>query len=280
MYLPLELPKAHVLITVKTYPQPSGKYGELVCTAGFFEGTQWIRIYPISFRFLQDDQQYPKYGWVELDLVRKTSDFRPESYSPRRGIDEDIRVIDKIGTENHWATRKHYVLQNVFSSMTELISLAKSEKSISLATLRPAEIVDFVIEEDDREWKRKWLEQTKQGDIFELDDAGRMKERQLIRKLPYKYSYKFLSQGDSKPRKVKIEDWEIGALFWNCLRQRDGDEETANKLVRQKYFDTFVTQKDIYLFLGTTKQFHNVAPNPFIVIGVFYPPKTQQLSLL
>ena len=103
MYLSVELPKARVLITVKTYPQPSGTYGELVCTAGLFQGTHWIRIYPIPFRFLQDSQQYPKYGWIELDLVRKTSDFRPESYSPRRGIDEDIRAIDRIGTDNHWA---------------------------------------------------------------------------------------------------------------------------------------------------------------------------------
>lgn len=280
MYLPPELPKARVLITVKTYPQPSSKYGELVCTAGLFEGTNWIRVYPIPLRFLQDDQQYPKYGWIELDLIRKTSDFRPESYSPRRGIDEDIRMIDKIGTADHWAARKHYVLQNIFTSMTDLIALAKGEQKTSLATLQPSEIIDFIIEEDDREWKRKWLDQTRQGDIFELDDTGRMKERRLIRKLPYKYSYKFLSKDDSKPRTLMIEDWEIGALFWNCLKQTDGDEKAANTLVRQKYFDTFVTQKDIYLFLGTTKQFHNVAPNPYVIVGVFYPPKTSQMLLL
>ncbi len=34
MYLPDELSNAHVLITVKTYPLPSSKYDELVCTAG------------------------------------------------------------------------------------------------------------------------------------------------------------------------------------------------------------------------------------------------------
>jgi hypothetical protein len=37
MYLPPEIPKARVLITVKTYPLPSGKYEELVCTAGVLE---------------------------------------------------------------------------------------------------------------------------------------------------------------------------------------------------------------------------------------------------
>ncbi len=69
-----------------------------------------------------------------------------------------------------------------------------------------------------------------------------------------------------------IEDWEIGALYWNCLRQGEGDEEEANKLVRKKYFDEFVVRKDLHLFVGTTRQYHNVAPNPFVIIGVFYPP--------
>ena len=78
---------------------------------------------------------------------------------------------------------------------------------------------------------------------------------------------------------MKIEDWEIGALFWNCLRKTNGDEIAANTLVFQKYFTEFVEKKDIYFFLGTTKQHHNRAPNPFLIIGVFYPPKTLQPSL-
>jgi len=36
-------------------------------------------------------------------------------------------------------------------------------------------------------------------------------------------------------------------------------------------------QKDIHLFLGTTRQYHLVAPNPFVVIGTFCPPKPQPL---
>ena len=74
-----------------------------------------------------------------------------------------------------------------------------------------------------------------------------------------------------------IEDWEIGALYWNCLK-REKNEEKAVQKVRQKYFDEF-KKKDLCLFLGTTKQFHNIAPNPFIIIGVFYPPIKEQGSL-
>lgn len=273
------IPQARVLITVKTYPTPSSSYGELVCTAGLLNGESWIRIYPIPFRFLQDGQQYPKYSWITLDLERRTQDFRPESYRPRRGIDEPIQVDGVLSTQNAWAGRKSYVLNDVFTSMQELITLAQGESHKSLATLKPAEIVDFVIEEVDRDWSEKVLAQNQQGDIFETNDRGEMQSRQIVRKLPYKYSYRFLSEGDNQPRTLMIEDWEIGALFWNCLRDTDGDEAAANSLVRQKYFDTFVEQNDVYLFLGTTLRHHHVSRNPFVIIGVFYPPRTPQLPL-
>ena len=83
-----------------------------------------------------------------------------------------------------------------------------------------------------------------------------MQSHRFVRKLPYKYSYKFLSEGDDRPRTMMIEDWEIGALFWNCLNKTDGDEDAANALVREKYFDTFLEKRDVYLFLGTTQQHH------------------------
>jgi len=279
-YLPDELPKARVLIIVKTYPQPSRSYTELVCTAGLLNGEKWIRIYPVSYRFLQDGQIYPKYSWIELDLIRRKRDFRPESYRPRMGVDEQIHVLDQVGTANNWVARKDYVLNEVFTSMKELINLAKGAERKSLATLKPTRIVDFVIEEDEREWKKEWQDQLKQLNFFELPTQKGQSQKRIIKKLPYKFFYRFFSEGDTEPCLMMIEDWEIGALFWNCLYQADGDEEKAKQLVRQKYYEDFIEQKDIYLFVGTTLKFHRVAPNPFVIIGVFYPPKSAQLSLL
>jgi hypothetical protein len=275
-YLPHELPNARVLITVKTYPLPSRSYTELVCTAGLLEDKKWVRMYPIPYRFLQDQQKYPKYSWIELNLTRKRDDFRPESYSPKLGVDEPIKVIQHIGTDNNWAVRKSYVLKEIFGSMSELIEMAKDPKQRkSLATLKPSRIVDFVIEEDEREWKQEWQDQLKQFNMFELH--SQRGQRKLVKKLPYKFSYRFTSEGDKEPRKMMIEDWEIGALFWNCLYKTDGDEQAAVALVKQKYLEEFA-KKDLYFFVGTTKQYHNVAPNPFVIIGVFYPPKTEQLA--
>ena len=101
--------KTKVLITVKTYPAISSKYEELVCTAGFTEDGKWIRIYPVQFRKKSYSEQYKKYDWIELDLVKNSSDYRPESYRPY-SFDDEIKIVGKIDTANNWQERKKIVL--------------------------------------------------------------------------------------------------------------------------------------------------------------------------
>jgi hypothetical protein len=56
------------------------------------------------------------------------------------------------------------------------------------------------------------------------------------------------------------------------LKYKD-NHELACKKVKEKYFDDFAHKKDLHFFLGTTKQHHNTAKNPFIIIGTFHPNK-------
>jgi hypothetical protein len=50
-----------LLIVVKTYPVPAHKGVEVSCTAGVTREGDWIRLYPVPFRFLQQDQQFSRY---------------------------------------------------------------------------------------------------------------------------------------------------------------------------------------------------------------------------
>ena len=267
-----------ILIAVKTYPTLSDKYGELVCTAGFLEDGTWIRIYPVPFRKLTLDDQYQKYDWIDIDLEKNTSDFRPESYSPK-SLEKGFDFIENIDTKDNWRHRKDIVLKNVYTNMTELIALAKDKtKCVSLAVLKPKEILSFKIEDTEREWNQNKLDKIKakeqQLNLFKPQG----KSSEIVNKLPYKFSYTFISEDDVE-RTLMIEDWEIGALYWNCLKNHEGDEEKACADVKKKYFDDFAKTKDLYLFLGTTREFHLIAPNPFVIIGVFYPKKVTQTSL-
>jgi hypothetical protein len=267
-----------VLIAVKTYPTLSSKYDELVCTAGFKEDGSWVRIYPIPFRKLEYHKQYSKYDWIEVDLDKNTSDFRLESYKPK-SIETAFKIIDHLGTKDSWRLRKEIVLKNVHTNMTALITEAKDEtKYTSLAVFKPKEIIDFTIEKVEREWDNKKLEKLKahaqQLNLFKNSENP----FEVVQKLPYKFSYKFISD-DGVLRTLMIEDWEIGALFWNSLKRNEGDESKACKNVKAKYFEDFVKSKDLYLFLGTTREFHLIAPNPFVIIGTFHPKKIIQTAL-
>lgn len=143
-----------ILIAVKTYPAISFKYEEIVCTAGFREDGTWIRIYPIQFRQRAYDEQYKKYDWIELDLIKNDSDFRPESYRPST-IDSEIKIVKHLDTKHNWEERKKYILQNVYSDLTELINDAHNKTlRTSLAVFKPKRILDFTIESVDREWNK------------------------------------------------------------------------------------------------------------------------------
>jgi len=264
--------KRRVLVAVKTYPVLSETYTELACTAGFCEDGSWIRIYPIPFRLLDPSVQFKKYQWIELDLTKNTKDPRPESYRP---VNRDqINLLDAVSTEGNWAARKDIVLgkNEVHTNLRSLIERANSNQ-LSLAVFKPTEIKDFVVEAADREWDQKKLAALKarqdQGSLF--DDMS--EDFKIMPKLPYKFSYRFVDD-EGTVSTLMIEDWEIGMLYWNCLK--GADEKTTIEKVRQQYLDNFARTKDLHLFLGTTRLYHGWAKNPFVIIGTFHPPIDNQ----
>lgn len=267
-----------ILIAVKTYPALSQKYDELVCTAGFREDGNWVRIYPIPFRKLDYDSRYSKYQWIELHLVKNTSDPRPESYKPTNY--DDIMRGDVIDTDKGlWTRRKEIVLHNVYTNLSKLIAEAQDTNiRTSLAVFKPKEITNFIIEKVEREWDENILtglkEKAKQTDMF----SNSNNPFEVVKKVPYKFSYCFTDDDDRKST-MKIEDWEICQLYWNSLGRHDGNESRACADVKNKYFDDFAKTKDLYLYLGTTREFHFIARNPFIIIGTFHPMKETQSRL-
>lgn len=272
--------RKRIYILVKTYPTISEKYAELVCTAGVLEDGSWIRLYPVPFRLLNDNQKYPKYTWIEVDAERNKSDFRQESFRP----DISTMRVEPRSKKVNWEERRKIVFKNnsAYTNLHELIAKAKME-NISLAVFKPKRILGFVVEPTTREWDLKKLEsldaQSRQMSMFKtIDDLKN--EFRVVKKIPYKFSYRF-EDDSGRQSTLMIEDWEIGMLYLKCLEKACGDEGAAIQKVTQKYFEDFLT-KDLYFFLGTTKLFHNVGHNPFIIIGVFYPPyqsANEQLSL-
>ena len=186
--------KKKILITVKTYPVPSKKYDETVCTAGITENGEWIRLYPIEFRKLEHSKQYKKYDLVEVMVEKRTEDFRKESFRPIG----TCKIIGHIGTKNGWAERKALVLNKVrvYKNISELISDSKSPSFVSLAVFKPTEILDFKCEEQDHNWS---VEESKQLDMFASNTFKR------VEKLPFKFKYIFKDETDRISKLIIID---------------------------------------------------------------------------
>lgn len=256
--------RLRVLITVKTYPIPSAKYDELVCTAGVSETGDFIRLYPIRFRDLPFSQQYRKYQWIEVDAEKHTGrDTRKESYRPR---EDTLRIVgERIGTNDNWAERAKYALAKRAQSMEALYEQQKHDNT-SLGVIRPREILDLEISADADDWKPQFKDALRQQRLW--DD--RTATHEPPRKVPWKFHYRFRCD-DSRCKgnhRMMIEDWEAGALYWNCVDKGDSPDEAAAK-VKQKFLGQMCAPAiDTHFFVGTI-----LGHGTWVIIGIFWPRK-------
>lgn len=258
-----------ILIATKTYPSISTKYQETVCTAGILlseeeNPLQWIRIYPIRYRYLDFDKRYPRWAIVSAKIKRNDQDYRPESF---KIDDNSLEIIRKIDTTNNWQERKSIVLSLQFRSIADIQAQGKS-----LGIIKPKSIERFFSKKTSREWNQKQQTVLNQLDLFEPNID--------LEKIPYKFFYQFTDE-DNVPHKYSISDWEIMELYRKCRdrSQLSGleAEQYALEKVRQKLEDDFLESKDLYFIVGNLK---NHAKS-FMIIGLFYPPlvKFNQMEL-
>ncbi|MFN5971604.1 MAG: hypothetical protein ACK47N_10065 [Microcystis sp.] len=258
-----------ILIATKTYPSISTKYQETVCTAGILlseeeNPLQWIRIYPIRYRYLDFDKRYPRWAIVSAKIKRNDQDYRPESF---KIDDNSLEIIRKIDTTNNWQERKSLVLSLQFRSIADIQAQGKS-----LGIIKPKSIERFFSKKTSREWNQKQQAVLNQLDLFEPNID--------LEKIPYQFVYQFTDE-DNVPHKYSISDWEIMELYRKC-RDRSQllgleAEQYALEKVRQKLEDDFLESKDLYFIVGNLK---NHAKS-FMIIGLFYPPlvKFNQMEL-
>ena len=169
-----------------------------------------------------------------------------------------------------WEKRKGIIFKKskIYKNKNEIINLAYENK-ISLAIFKPKEFINFHVENVNiDEQEISYQDMVKQPDFFDLSNTNK---RDLMPLLSKKFFYEFIDDQDKKSR-LNIIDWEIGQLYLNCLKNSNSEEEAVEK-VKKQYLDNFFQKKDLYLYLGTTDKWHYRKPkNPFVIIGVFYPP--------
>lgn len=256
-----------VLILAKTYPTPSEKYTETSCVAGIEENGEMIRLYPVPYRLLEKYQQFGKWQWIEVLTEKAHNDHRKESHKVLLDSNSP-KILKKIDTK-HW-DKRFEMLDKIpmFTSFQEL-DTAREQQGVTLAILKPKRIEALEIEkEPNPEWTPEELEKLRhdssQPDLF----SNPSKELKQLRKMPYHFYYRYICDegGKEVARRLKITDWEAGALYWNCSISSDWEMK-----FRQKYEQEFM-QKDILFLMGNMHQF----PHQWLIISVIYPPKIKQ----
>jgi len=248
-----------------TYPHPSRGYRELVCTAGVTENGEWVRLYPIDYRYRPPAQKFSKYQWIEIELAPHGSgnDDRKESRKPRL---DSIRLLGKpLPTKDNWRIRRSIIDKLPVHTLRELKSLYEEDKT-SLGVVRPSRVLDVKIEDTAREWKPEWQGLLQQLWVFDPQPKP-------LAKIPFKFSYVFECADSTKPYTAMIEDWELGVLYLKEV-QRLGSEKRAAESVKNKYLkELCASNRDTRFFMGTIFPY-----NTWVVIGVFWPPKVSQLE--
>ena len=255
-----------ILITVLTYPHPSRKYMESVCVAGISDAGQWIRLYPVDYRYQPRKNQFKKYQWIEVELEKPEpgKDNRPESYRP--DLDSLSIVGEPLPSKAGWKARREIIDAMPHRTVNQWKAKWKSDKT-SLGIVRPKRVIDLEIRPADEEWKPEWKSLFSQMRLFGP-------QQKPLRKLPFSFHYIFECEDSEKPHTAMCEDWELGVLFLKEA-ERLGAEEKAAESVRDKFLRELChDDKDTRFFMGTRFPY-----NVWLVLGVFWPPRDPQPTL-
>lgn len=258
---------AEVMITVKTYPNPSETYGETVCVAGvrLDRGQpEWIRLYPVKFRNADFDSQFKKYEIIRVNgTYHQTIDNRPESFRPRQ---DEMARVERLDTKKNWLLRRNKLGSLVGeTSMCELI--ARNPKgnmgnpSPSLGLIKPTDIETLVV--DGAPWSP--AEQAKVNHASEPDLFG--SSLVPLEPAPYAVRYKYrCAAGGCPGHNQKNLDWEVGQAGrrWKI----DYGDAGAREAMLNRWRDDMTSpDHDIHFYVGNQNKYRGT----FSVLGTWYP---------
>lgn len=270
--------KRKILILVKTYPHPSNKSVETVCTAGLTEDGKWIRIYPVPYRFLLDNQKFKTFNWIEAEIAKRPvgKDYRKESYSVEA---DTIKVIGYLDSEDDAAKRYRLVSSAAAASFEEVVLKHQELKNEpTLAAVKPFKMYDLKFEKTDRDWTPEQLTSLNQLSMFEQDIGIKP-----LRKVPWKIVCCFDdSNNEHTHHELMLTDWQYNYTFLKLIDDYNGDEEKAKEELNKRWLLNFDKGREAFLFFGTTLEqdrFHTFITIGYCSISKEFVRRGEQISL-
>ena len=246
---------SEAIILVKASPQVGKKHGETVCCAGVNDAGEWVRLYPVTFRTLDQAKQFRRWDRIRFRWKKPDDDPRPES------MRVDHQSIEMIG-ELKQKERLNFLQRLEVSSINKVKAEGKT-----LALLRPRDL-KFSIEKksDDAlvEERKKFAESAAQADMFNSSA--------LIPYEPCPYVFKYSYVTDDGERTGTCQDWETDATFYNWSRHY-GEQKALENM--QRVFGEEYPSKGMVFAMGT----HSLYPDTWLINGIIRMDEIRQMSL-
>jgi hypothetical protein len=260
---PHDLPqRLTVLMTVKAAPNPSDTYGETVCVAGLrldpsHEG--WVRLYPINFRYLDDEQQFRKYDVVTLEAVPNRNDPRHESWRP------NLETLKRQAHLPPWQKRSRLIKPHTEESMCGLLDAVRTGPPARSLGLVEPRAIDGLDVRPHPGWSP-----AEQGKIdryvAQLDLFGADRTPLQAPRFKAWYRYRCLEVG-CRGHNQGLLDWELVALQ---RRVQDRADDDVARVIREKFLDEMCgASREVLFYVGNQAK----RQQTFSVLGVYWPPR-------
>lgn len=252
-----------VLITVKAAPNPSAKSGETVCVAGLGlthgrTESQWIRLYPINFRFLEQDQRFKKYDIVRVRATPAAGDSRTESWRP------DMSTMTVVEHVPPWARRRALLDPVATNTMCGLFRANQDTAAAPSLGLVPVRQVLGLRVTPHLGWsdaeQAKINSYVSQLDLFDDTDKTPLEAPSF----EGRYRWKCFDR-QCRTHEQTIIDWEFVALQRRLRGLPDAEVHAA---LQEKFVAMmFKAPRRPAFYVGNQAKRHHV----FHVLGVYYP---------
>lgn len=246
---------AEAIILIKAAPVIGDKHGETVCSAGIDLYGNWLRMYPVSFRVLEDGKRFKRWDKVKFDWRQPSNDPRIES---RHVNNQTLEICGQMKPKERPAfLNKHIVT-----------SLAKElEEGRSLALLYP-EVLEFKAVEKP---PAKLEKQQRKIDLFHSqDDMFIPRPAVPVKACPFEFKYRYRT--DDGEREGTCQDWETEATFFKW-RKLYGEAKAIDEMKFQ--FGERLPKRGLYFAMGT----HSLYPETWLINGLIQLSRPAQDTL-
>jgi hypothetical protein len=247
--------QAEAIILVKASPHVSQKYGETVCCAGVTLAGEWVRLYPVTFRRLDDAKKFKRWDQIRFRWRAPKDDRRPES---RRVDQQSIEIIGELAKSER---------NRLFASLEVKGLNTVESQGKTLALLRPQN-PRFVIEPK----SAREIEQEKAGYESICKQSDMFFEKSLLPLRPCPFKFKYHYRTDDGLREGSCQDWETDAVFFRW-RVEYGEAGALQRM--ETVFGKEYPQKGMVLAMGT----HSRYPKIWLVNAVVRMDDAPQASL-